>query len=107
MKWEVVLEERVVDDLRWFGRKNARVILNELLERLQQDPLGGTKRMKSLRPNDIAGRQLSLMGRFRVLFNVDAENHRVAVVLVGEKKGERLHVRGEEFTKHHESDSIE
>jgi hypothetical protein len=32
MPWEVTLKESVIADLRWFGRKLGRLILNEALE---------------------------------------------------------------------------
>ena len=60
--------------------------------------------MKSLRPNRIAQRELRLFGKFRVLFDVDEEAREVIIVLVGEKRGEMLIVRGEEYIAHHESD---
>ena len=47
------------------------------------------------------------MGKFRVLFNADEETEEVTIVLGGEKRGDSLLVRGEEFAEHHESDSAE
>ena len=63
--------------------------------------------MKTLRPNPVAGRELRLFGRYRVLFNVDEPAQVVTIVLVGEKRGQALIVQGEEFTEHHESHSAE
>ena len=63
--------------------------------------------MKTLRPNRVAQRELRLFGRYRVLFNLNEEDCEVTIVLVGEKRGDSLIVRGEEFTDHHESDSVE
>ncbi len=61
--------------------------------------------MKTLRPNPVAQRELRLFGKYRVLFSVDEINYRVTVVLVGEKRGDRLLVSGEEFSAHRESNS--
>jgi hypothetical protein len=46
--------------------------------------------MKTLRPNPVAQRELRLFGKYRVLFNVDQENEKVTIMLVGEKRGNSL-----------------
>jgi mRNA-degrading endonuclease RelE of RelBE toxin-antitoxin system len=107
MPWDVTLKESVLDDLRWFGKKDRRLILNSAEELLAADPLAETLNLKTLRPNLVAQRELRLFGKIRVLFNVDEETHTVTIVLAGEKKGNVLIVQGEEYTKHHESDSAE
>ena len=107
MAWTVELKESVIEDLRWFGRKDSRVLLNTAVERLAADPLAETRNLKTLRPNRIAQRELRGGGKYRVLFNVDADAQVVTIVLVGEKRGEALLVRGEEFTEHHEDHPAE
>ena len=107
MAWHVELKESVIHDLRWFGKKDGRQILKEALRRLAEDPLAETRQMKSLRPNPVAGRELRVFGKYRVLFNVDEPARVVTIVLVGEKRGEALIVQGEEFTRHHEADPPE
>lgn len=77
-------------------------MLAEAEERLTADPVAETKQMKTLRPNPVAQRELRLFGKYRVLFNVDAKAQQVTIVLVGEKRGEALIVRGAEFREHHE-----
>ena len=42
-----------------------------------------------------------------MLFNVDEEAEEVTIMLVGDKRGNALFVRGQEFTAHHESDPPE
>jgi mRNA-degrading endonuclease RelE of RelBE toxin-antitoxin system len=103
MAWTVTLKESVIQDLRWFGRKDGRLLLDTAVERLRADPLAETRQMKTLRPNPVAQRELRLFGKYRVLFNVDSATQAVTVVLVGEKRGQSLLVQGEEFTEHHES----
>jgi mRNA-degrading endonuclease RelE of RelBE toxin-antitoxin system len=107
MAWTVELKESVIDDLRWFGKKNGRQVLREALKRLEADPLAETQQMKTLRPNPVSHRELRIFGKYRVLFNVDQPAQAVTVVLVGEKRGEALLVQGEEFYAHHETDPIE
>ena len=63
--------------------------------------------MKALRPNPMARRELRLLGKYRVLFDVEREERRVMVVLVGEKRGNTLLVQGRRFTAHHESHPAE
>ena len=107
MSWTVTLKESVIDDLRWFGRKDGRQLLDEANRRLADDPIAKSRNIKMLRPNPVAQRELRLFGKYRVLFNVDEGLHEVTIVLVGEKRGNSLFVQGEEFTDHHESDSPE
>ena len=103
MSWTVTLKESVIGDLRWFGRKDGRILLDEAETRLSADPISETRGMRTLRPNPVAQRELRLFGKYRVLFNVDTEVEEVTMVLVGEKRGNSLFVRGQEFTAHHES----
>jgi mRNA-degrading endonuclease RelE of RelBE toxin-antitoxin system len=107
MSWTVRLKESVIDDLRWFGRRDGRILLDEAETRLSADPLSETRAMKTLRPNPVAQRELRLFGKYRVLFNVDEKAEEATIILVGEKRGNALFVRGQEFTAHHESHPAE
>jgi mRNA-degrading endonuclease RelE of RelBE toxin-antitoxin system len=107
MAWSVELKESVLDDLRWFGKKNGRQLLRAALQRLEEDPLAETRQMKTLRPNPIADRELRVFGKYRVLFQVDEPARVVTIVLAGEKRGEALIVQGKEFIEHHEIDPSE
>lgn len=70
------------------------------MARLAADPVRETRHLKTLRPNPVAQRELRLFGKYRVLFSVEPAESLVTIVLVGEKKGESLLVRGERFTVH-------
>jgi mRNA-degrading endonuclease RelE of RelBE toxin-antitoxin system len=105
MTWNVVVKEAAISHLASFGKKTGRKLLKEALEFLEQDPLAETKNMKSLRPNPIAQRELRLWGKYRVLFSVAPDANEVTIILVGEKRGNKLFVSGKEFSAHHESDS--
>lgn len=107
MAWTVGLKESVIDDLRYFGRNRGRLILKAARKRLAADPLAETEQLRTLRPNPVAQRELRLFGRYRVLFNVEATEQAVTIILVGEKRGNALIVQGKEFVAHHESDSPE
>ena len=106
MSWTVILKDSVIDDLRWFGKKDGRLLLAEAEQHLSSDPLLESRNMKTLRPNPVAERELRLFGKYRVLFNVDEQAEEVTIILVGEKRGNSLIVQGEEFTGH-ESDTAE
>lgn len=103
MAWTVEVKESAVEHLQWFGKKTGRKLLEKVLEHLEHDPLAETKNLKTLNPNPIAGRELRLFGKYRFLFSVDEDSQLVTIILVGEKRGNRLVVMGEEFSAH-ESD---
>jgi hypothetical protein len=71
MAWTVALKESVIKDLRWFGRKDGRLLFDTAVERLKADPLAETRHLKTLGPNPVAQRELRLFGKLGVLFNVD------------------------------------
>ena len=75
-------------------------MLNTATKRLESNPLSTSRHLKTLRPNPVAERQLSLFGKYRVLFNVDEPRRVVTMVLVGEKRGNSLYVQGERFEAH-------
>lgn len=107
MKWKVELKDSVLHDLRCFGRKEGRLILDAALEILETDPLAETRNLKTLGQNPYAARELRLTGKYRVLFNVEQDKKLVVIMAVGEKRGAKLLVQGEEFTAHHENRSSE
>jgi mRNA-degrading endonuclease RelE of RelBE toxin-antitoxin system/PHD/YefM family antitoxin component YafN of YafNO toxin-antitoxin module len=84
MSWKVDLKDAVLDDLRWFGRKKGRLILNAALKILETDPLAETRNLKTLRKNPFAERELRLSGNYRILFNVDQGKQLVTIMAVGE-----------------------
>lgn len=107
MAWTVRLKKSAPEDLHWFGQKMARILLATTVQRLVADPLAETRNMKTLRPNRVAQRELRLLGKYRVLFDVNPNTEEITIVVVGEKLGEALFVQGEEFTSHYESNPPE
>ena len=92
-------------DLKWFSAYARRIIVDGVDLHLRHQPTVGTRRIKSLRTNPIAGWELRL-GDYRVLYDVDETDRIVMIQVVGEKQGNRLVVQGEEYTRH-ESDRPE
>jgi mRNA-degrading endonuclease RelE of RelBE toxin-antitoxin system len=105
MAWKVTLKPSALEDLDWFGRKTSRLLRETAEQQLRTDPLAETRNKKALRPNAVAQRELRLLGKYRVLFNVEQDAEKVTIVLVGEKRGNKLFVQGKEFTEHHEDDN--
>ena len=58
MAWSVELKQSVLDDLRWFGKRDGRQVLKEAIKRLAAEPLLETRQVKTLRPNSVAEREL-------------------------------------------------
>src|SRR5262245_46774877 len=90
MARRVELKQSVIDDLRWFGKRDGKQLLKEALQRLEQETLLESRQMKAQRPNPVAGCELRLYGKYRVVFNVDEPSRLVTIVLVGEKRGQAL-----------------
>ena len=107
MSWTVELKDSVLDDLRWFGRKEGRLILDAALEVLEKDPLAETRNLKTLRPNPFAEREVRLSGNYRVCSMSTGTRNWLVIMAVGEKRGEKLLVQGKEFVAHHENSSSE
>jgi hypothetical protein len=63
MAWTGTLKEAVSDDVRWFGRKNGKLLFQTATELLTADPLAETRNLKTLRPNPVAQRELRLFGK--------------------------------------------
>ena len=80
MSWTVNLKESVIADLRWFGRRDSRMLLKEAEQQLSSNPLRESRNMKTLRPNPVAERELRMFGKYRVLFNLDEEAEEVTII---------------------------
>ncbi len=89
-------------DLRRFSAYARRIILDGLEVHLKYLPTQGTRRLKQLGANPVAGWELRL-GDFRVLYDVDETEQVVIVQVIGEKERNRFLVQGQEYTEH-ESD---
>ena len=70
--------------------------MKEIESSLNYEPNRETRNNKRLRPNQLAEWELRA-DRFRVFYDIDAENRAVKIEAVGHKRGNRLFLRGEEF----------
>ena len=96
------IADQAADHLDRLQRYAQRVVLDGIELHLRHQPTEETRRIKQLRLNPVAGWELRL-GDYRVLYDVAEEDRVVSVLVVGEKRGNRLYVAGKEFTDH-ESD---
>ena len=100
--FQILITHGAEADIGWFRAHDRRIIQDGLDIYLKDQPTAGSRRLKPLRPNPVAGWELRL-GDFRVLYDVDEVQRLVTVQVVGEKRGNRLLVQGQEFWTH-ESD---
>ena len=86
--------------MRSIGAKYDTLIRNTIEEQLRFEPGVQTKNRKPLRPPAPFAAQWEIRfgpdNRFRVLYDIDEEQHAVQILAIGEKKGNRLMVGGEE-----------
>jgi mRNA-degrading endonuclease RelE of RelBE toxin-antitoxin system len=107
MAWKITLTKSALSDLAWFGKKIGPAVLEAATELLEADPVTETRNLKTLRPNPAAQRELRLLGKYRILFNVDPKKQIVTILAAGEKRGNKLMIQGREYTAHHEDHTAE
>lgn len=100
--FEIEIGHSALDDLAFFDRKLRREIFESIQVHLRYQPNHESHKIKRMRPNPRAEWELRL-GDYRVLYDLLETEHVVIVKVVGEKRGNKLFVRGVEFHDH-ESD---
>lgn len=94
--YEIALTASAYDDIAWFARNERRIILDGIEAQLSYQPGVTTRNRKQLRPNLVTEWELRI-GRYRVFYDIVAEDRLVEVKMVGLKERNRLHVRGQEY----------
>jgi mRNA-degrading endonuclease RelE of RelBE toxin-antitoxin system len=97
--YTILLTERAETHLRALTSYARRMIIDSLEIHLSHQPTHGSRRIKEMRPNPVAGWELRLAD-YRVLYDVDDQSRVVQVQVIGEKLGNRLIVQGEEYSAH-------
>lgn len=91
---------QVEDHLRAIDAKYHTLIRQRIESQLAFDPDHATRNRKPLKPPSVFGATWELrcgpQNRFRVLYDIDADNHIVHVLAIGVKERDRLFVGGEE-----------
>jgi len=85
-----------LDDIGWVKKRERKIIVDGIAEQLGHDPTGETRNRKRLRPNETSEWELRIE-KYRVYYDVNHEERVVEVKAVGEKRGNRVVVRGEEY----------
>ena len=83
-----------VDDLRVLRKTDQQRIVAEIDDQHQADQT--TRNRKRLRPNKLAEWELRV-DEFRVFYDIDAEAPAVKIKAIGEKRGSKLFVHGQEY----------
>jgi mRNA-degrading endonuclease RelE of RelBE toxin-antitoxin system len=100
--YAIKIADEAVGHLDGLARYAQRIVLDGIDLHLRHQPTQETRRIKPLRLNPVASWELRL-GDYRILYDVAEEGRVVNVLVVGEKRGNRLYVLGKEYTAH-ESD---
>jgi mRNA-degrading endonuclease RelE of RelBE toxin-antitoxin system len=97
--YTLVFAQVVTEQMRAIDARHYSLIHAKIREQLQFEPGLETGNRKPLRqPAPFAARWEVRFGpgnRFRVLYDIEEEGHRVRILAIGEKKGNRLIVGGE------------
>jgi mRNA-degrading endonuclease RelE of RelBE toxin-antitoxin system len=81
---------------RPFKKRDRKIIVDGIAEQLRHDPVGETRNRKRLRPNATSEWELRIE-KYRIFYDLNHEERVVEVKVVGEKRGNRVVVRGEEY----------
>ncbi len=99
--FEIVFAKQVYEHLDAIERKYYSDIQEAITTQLQHQPETVTRNRKPLRDVAIFGATWELRcgphNRFRVLYRVDSDAHRVIIGAIGIKVGNRLFIGNEEF----------
>jgi mRNA-degrading endonuclease RelE of RelBE toxin-antitoxin system len=100
-KFALRFAPEVIDHLDEIERKHHRLIRETIDEQLRHTPEKVTRNRKPLEaPAPFSATwelRLGPTNQFRVFYEVDAEEHVVAILAIGVKRRERLFIGGEEF----------
>jgi mRNA-degrading endonuclease RelE of RelBE toxin-antitoxin system len=98
--YTLIYARGVTKHLKFIDAKYDSLIREKMEEQLLFEPNVETRNRKALRqPAPFAAQWEIRFGpdnRFRVLYDIDEEQHAVHIVAIGEKEGNRLIVGGEE-----------
>lgn len=94
--FEVKLTSAALGDLAPFKRRDRKFILDGLEGQLAYEPHVETRNRKRLRPNRTSEWEVRI-GKYRVFYDVRQNERIVEVKVIGEKRGNKVVVRGEEY----------
>jgi mRNA-degrading endonuclease RelE of RelBE toxin-antitoxin system len=99
-RYDLIYARGVTKHLASIDARYDRLIRENIQEQLRFEPSVETRNRKLLRQPVPFGATWEIRfgpdNRFRVLYDIDEEQHAVNILAVGEKRGNRLIVGGEE-----------
>ena len=95
-KFEVKFTSSALDDIAPFKRRERKTILDGIDKQLVYEPHVETRNRKRLRPNRTREWEVRI-GKYRVFYDVRQSERIVEVTVIGEKRGNMVLVRGEEY----------
>ncbi len=103
-RFAINISDEAATQIGGLARYARRIVLDGIELHLRYRPTEETRRIKLLRPNDVAPWELRL-GDYRVLYEVVEVERLVNVLVVGEKRGNQLFVLGREYSAHEDDRS--
>jgi mRNA-degrading endonuclease RelE of RelBE toxin-antitoxin system len=94
--YDIKFTPSALKDIGWFKKRERKIIVDGMADQLGHDPTGETRNRKRLRPNATSEWELRIE-KYRVFYDLKHEERLVEVRVVGEKRGNRVVVRGEEY----------
>lgn len=104
MPFQIRIRAEAAKQFQALSARDRGVVQQAISVKLAATPDKETKAIKRLRTNPTAEFELRV-GDFRVLYDVDATQNLVKIVLIGEKRGNTLFVEGQEFHDHEDHDA--
>jgi mRNA-degrading endonuclease RelE of RelBE toxin-antitoxin system len=99
-RYDLIYARGVTEHLKSIDAKYDCLIREKIEEQLRFEPNVETKNRKPLRQPALFAAQWEIRfgpdNRFRVLYDIDEEQHAVQILAIGEKEGNRLIVGGNE-----------
>jgi len=94
--YDIKFTVSALEDIGWFKKRERKIIVDGIAEQLRHDPVGETRNRKRLRPNATSEWEVRIE-KYRIFYDLNHEERVVEVKVVGEKRGNRVVVRGEEY----------
>jgi mRNA-degrading endonuclease RelE of RelBE toxin-antitoxin system len=91
------LSDDALEELRPFRKRDSTTIFDEIERQLTYQPNVETRNRKPLRSHPLGEWELRV-DKFRVFYDIDTENETVLIKAVGVKMGNKLFIRGKEFS---------
>ena len=100
-RYEIIYAPVVKEHLRAIGKQYYSLIRRVIEEQLRFEPLVETRNRKPLKRPAWFGATWEIRcgpnNRFRIFYRVEREHREVWVLAIGEKRGSRLKIGGEEI----------